>query len=455
MGVALVPRGVRALADQLNAYYRVLKGTDPDSLYIRLNSGGSVEVRHSATNAAVFKVTDAGVTGSYQPGDIATADLADQAVTSVKIADGTIVNADVAAAGTANIDGAKLAPTSVTTTQLADQAVTSVKIADGTIANADINATANIAPSKLAPLSTDQILKDVGSGVPGGGLLVNANVAAAGTANIALAKLAPVSANQILKDVGSGVPGGGLLVDANVAAAGTANIAINKLADLGANNVLRSSGAGNVAGKIVSGDILDGTIVNADIAAAGTANIDGAKLAVNSVPSDRIMGGATIPANSIDTTHIIDGSIMNADINAAAGILGTKLVANAITQTLKLGVVGAFSTSTAGSWVYTGIALPLTGMTIGSTVLYIMSGSASHSAAGASFSVGLGLDSTASPTVSHQLNAPGPGYYLHFAVIGTFVTTATSHTLYELVNLGTGTYTRAANPQLIGVELKR
>jgi hypothetical protein len=321
MSLALVPRGVRALADQLNAYYRVFKGNDPDSVYLRLNNGGSVEVRHSATNAAVFKVTDAGVTGSYQPGDITNPDLADGSVTSAKIQDGTIVDADVAAAGTANINGAKLAPVSVTTAQLADQAVTSVKIADLTIANGDIAPGAAIAPSKLAALSTDQILKDVGSGVVGGGLLVNANVAAAGTANIALAKLQAVSANQIVKDVGSGVVGGGLLVDANVAAAGTANIAINKLADVGAGNVLRSNGAGNVAGKVVSGDILDGTIVNADIAAAGTANIDGAKLAVNSVPSDRIMGGATIPANSIDSSHIIDGSVDTLDLHANAATL--------------------------------------------------------------------------------------------------------------------------------------
>lgn len=43
---------------------------------------------------------------------------------------------------------------SVTTAMLVDSAVTSAKIADGTIVNADINASAAIADSKLATIST-------------------------------------------------------------------------------------------------------------------------------------------------------------------------------------------------------------------------------------------------------------------------------------------------------------
>jgi hypothetical protein len=47
----------------------------------------------------------------------------------------------------------------VTTTLLADSAVTSAKIADGTIVNADINASAAIAQSKVADLTTDLAAK--------------------------------------------------------------------------------------------------------------------------------------------------------------------------------------------------------------------------------------------------------------------------------------------------------
>ena len=47
----------------------------------------------------------------------------------------------------------------VTTTLLADSSVTSAKIADGTIVNADINASAAIAQSKVASLTTDLAAK--------------------------------------------------------------------------------------------------------------------------------------------------------------------------------------------------------------------------------------------------------------------------------------------------------
>jgi molybdopterin-binding protein len=62
-------------------------------------------------------------------GTVATADLADNSVTSAKIVDGTIAAAD-------------LASNSVTTVKIADNAVTSAKILDGTIIGTDINSNA-------------------------------------------------------------------------------------------------------------------------------------------------------------------------------------------------------------------------------------------------------------------------------------------------------------------------
>ena len=297
MALTLVPKYVRALAEQLNATYRVLKGVDPDSVFLRLNGGGSFQVRHSGTNAAVFTVNDGGIAGSISGGNIQN-----ESITSAQIQNGAIDTVD-----------------------LKDGSVTSVKIADQAIMDADINTGASIAVAKLADLGANNVLRSNGAGNVAG-KVVNADIAPAGTANIALNKLAAVPANQILKDAGSGVVGGGLLVDANVAAAGTANIAVNKLADLGANNVLRSSGAGNVAGKIVSGDIADGTIMDVDINAA--ANIDGAKLLNNSVPSSKLSGGIPPPINTIDSTHIIDGSIALADM--AAGVVGLSRVGDVV-----------------------------------------------------------------------------------------------------------------------------
>jgi len=72
---------------------------------------------------------------------IATADISDSAVTAAKIAN-------------ANVTTVKIADANVTTAKIADSAVTSAKIADGTIVNADIAATAAIADTKLATIST-------------------------------------------------------------------------------------------------------------------------------------------------------------------------------------------------------------------------------------------------------------------------------------------------------------
>jgi len=57
------------------------------------------------------------------------------------------------------VTDAKLAADAVTTAKILDGAVTSAKIADGTIVNADINASAAIAQSKIADLTTDLAAK--------------------------------------------------------------------------------------------------------------------------------------------------------------------------------------------------------------------------------------------------------------------------------------------------------
>jgi hypothetical protein len=85
----------------------------------------------------------------------------DNSVTSAKIVDGAIVNADINAS--ADIAPTKIAGTAVITTDSrlsdtrtpTDNSVTSAKIVDGTIVNADINASAAIAYSKLALPTAD------------------------------------------------------------------------------------------------------------------------------------------------------------------------------------------------------------------------------------------------------------------------------------------------------------
>jgi hypothetical protein len=78
---------------------------------------------------------------------VQTSHIEDGAVTSAKIADGTITSADLADDA---VTSAKITDGSVTTSELADGAVTSAKILNGSIADIDINASAEIAPTKIA-----------------------------------------------------------------------------------------------------------------------------------------------------------------------------------------------------------------------------------------------------------------------------------------------------------------
>lgn len=289
MALTLVGRGARALAEQLNAYYRVLRGTDPDSVDLRLNGGGRFAVHHSGTNAVVFQVTDAGASGTIDvpAGSIGTSDLADNAVTSQKIAPNTIVAADIgvgAVTGSGLGAGGNLAAGAVGTADLADGAVTSQKIADGTIADADVAGSAGIGLAKLAHVGAGNVLKSSGSANVGG-QVANADVAA--NAAIAYAKLAL----------------GASIVNADVS--GSAAIALSKLAP-GAAGVLKSNGSAISAGNLVA---------TSDMAAN---TINGDRILDASIPSAKIIGGATIPADSIDSSHIVNGSIQAADIAPGA-----------------------------------------------------------------------------------------------------------------------------------------
>lgn len=115
------------------------------------------------------KLADSSVTSAkIVDGTIASGDLADSAVTTAKINDAAVTSIKIVDAGvtTAKINDSavttgKINDGAVTTAKLADSSVTSAKIVDGTIVNADINASAAIAQSKIADLSTDQTNQDV------------------------------------------------------------------------------------------------------------------------------------------------------------------------------------------------------------------------------------------------------------------------------------------------------
>ena len=75
----------------------------------------------------------------------------------LSVTEGKIANSAVTAAKIASdaVETGKIVNSAVTEAKIADGAVTSAKIAEGTIVNADINASAAIAQSKIANLTTD------------------------------------------------------------------------------------------------------------------------------------------------------------------------------------------------------------------------------------------------------------------------------------------------------------
>jgi hypothetical protein len=176
---------------------------------VTLSTGtGNVSTAMLASNAVTTaKITDANVT---------TAKIADSAITSAKIADLTIATGDIAdsaitsgkiatgAVGTTKIDdlsvtegklaanavtSAKIADGTIVAGDLADGAVTSAKILDGTIVDADINASAAIDKTKIS--GTAITVADTGtvtSTMIANDTIVNADINS--SAQIAYGKLA-------------------------------------------------------------------------------------------------------------------------------------------------------------------------------------------------------------------------------------------------------------------------
>jgi hypothetical protein len=164
--------------------------TLPDVTGTVVTSGdtGTVTATMLASDSVTTaKITNANVTAAKLASDsvetakivdlnVTTGKLAGEAVTTAKIADLNVTNGKLAADSVttakitdANVTAAKLATDSVETakivnsavteSKIADGAVTSAKIATGTIVNDDINASAAIAQSKIADLTTDLAAK--------------------------------------------------------------------------------------------------------------------------------------------------------------------------------------------------------------------------------------------------------------------------------------------------------
>ena len=253
--------------------YPVFTATDADEaneMASTLTTQGDILIHGASTFGRVGIGTAAQVlrvnSGATAPewGQVATAGIADDAITAAKIATGA-VGADEIAANAVGaseladdaVDTASIVNLAVTTGKLADSAVTSAKIADGTIVDADINASAAITLSKL-----------------GTGALPT-------TITVASANL--VDGTITGTDIAAGTITSSNIADGTI------------------------TGTDIASGTVTSSNILDGTILNADINAS--AGIVDTKLATIST-AGKVSNSATTATSANTGSAIVarDGS---------------------------------------------------------------------------------------------------------------------------------------------------
>jgi hypothetical protein len=276
-------------------------------------------------------------------GDIATADLADNVITPAKVNstgaatgqalyyNGTTVawGSPVASGFTGSLSGDVTGTQSATV--IAPNAVNSAKIADGSIVDADISGTAAIAYSKLN-LAGSIVTGDIVDGT-----ITDADIS--GTAAIAYSKL----------DLASSIVTGDI-VDGTIATADLANNAVTaaQMSTTGATtsgDVLTYTGTGTPVWQAPSASSLSGTVAitnggtGATTAAAALNNLG---VYSGSVPLNVGDLSATINVTGISATSTI--IVTYSDVNGAGLVMGyvTAQGSNSATVTLSGAVpVGA------------------------------------------------------------------------------------------------------------------
>jgi hypothetical protein len=182
-----------------------------------------------------------------------------------------------------------------------------IRIGVGAIVNADINASAAIADTKLATIST-----------------------AGKVSNSATTATSSNTANAIVTRDASGNFTAGTI---------TANLSGNVTGNL------TGTASAIADNTVTSAKIVDDTIVNADINASAAIGLS--KLATGALPT----------AITVASANIVDGTIVNADINASAAIAGTKISPDFGSQN-----VVTTGTATAASLIPTGSSVPTNGV---------------------------------------------------------------------------------------------
>jgi len=281
--------------------------------------------------------------------------IANNAVTSAKIADGTIANGDLANNA---VNSVKIQDGTIANADLANNAVNSVKIQDGTIVGPDL--AANIAIPGTANMTIPIGTTAQRPTTPSNGMMryntstnkfemyqnsawinIDQGTPYVGSASVILsgnifqraALTGDVSAaqNNNTLTIASNAVTSAKILDGTIANADLANNAVTSAKildgtvtnlDIAFNTISNSR---ILDGTIITDDIADNTITSADIRDGNVANIDLANNAVNSAKiQDGTIANADLANDAVNSAKIQDGTITNQDI-AVFTIAGSRL----------------------------------------------------------------------------------------------------------------------------------
>jgi hypothetical protein len=249
-------------------------------------SSGQILTGNGTTNAATVLGGDATLSGG-------TLTINSDAITSTKIADGTITGADILNGTIASSD---ISDETITATDILDGTVTSTEIADGTVTSTDL-ADGTITSTDISDGSIAAV--DLNSMSATNGQVLTYN----GTA------WSPATP-------GTGVTTLDGLTDATVTTASSAQILVH-------------DGAGQFRNRSVTGDV---TISNTGVTAIATGVVTGTDLASETVTSANILNGTItgtdIATGTIASTNITDGTIAAADLATMSATNGQVLKFN-------------------------------------------------------------------------------------------------------------------------------